>query len=115
MTAFMETALYRAKMLREWRKYVQQIARVIKEILPDAQIYVTGSTVREDQVGGSDVDILVVSENTPRKTLEKARIKAQVEEKLNLPPYHPFEIHLLTPQEAQPYLKRSKQYIQKII
>ncbi len=114
MSIFLETSKRRAEMLREWRKHVQQIARVIKELLPDAQIYVTGSTIRGDQVGGSDVDILVISPSTPRKPIEKAKIKAQVEEKLNLPPHHPFEIHILTPQEAQPYLEKTGKHIQKI-
>ncbi len=114
MTAFMEAALRRAKMLREWRTWVQHIARITREILPDAQVYVTGSTVRGDQVGGSDVDVLIISQNIPEKAIEKAKIKAVIEEKLNLPPYHPFEIHLLTPKEAQPYLKTTKQLILKI-
>ncbi len=76
MTAFMEAALRRAKMLREWRTWAQHIARITREILPDAQVYVTRSTVRGDQVGRSDVDILIIPQNTPRKPIEKAKIKA---------------------------------------
>ncbi len=115
MTVFMEAALHRVKMLQEWRTWVQRIARAAKELLPDAQVYVIGSTIRGDHVGGSDVDILIISEEIPGKAIERAEIKAIIEEKLNLPSYHPFEIHLLTPQEAEPYLRRAKQYILKIV
>ncbi len=115
MTVFMETALRRVKMLREWRTWVQRIAKVAKELLPDTQVYVIGSTIRGDYVGGSDVDILIISQEIPRKAVEIAEIKAFIEEKLNLPPYHPFEIHLLTPQEAEPYLRRAKQHVLRIV
>ncbi len=115
MTVFMETALRRAKMLWEWRTWVQRIAKVARELLPDAQVYVIGSTVRGDNVGGSDVDILIVSREIPGKAIERAEIKAIIEEKLGLPPYHPFEIHLLTPREAEPYLRRAKQHVLKIM
>jgi len=110
----MDIALRRAEMLRDWRTWVQRIAAVARELLPDAEVYVIGSVVRGDQVGGSDVDILVVSQSAPRKAVEKAKIKALIEEKLELLPHHPFEIHLLTPQEAQPYMKRAREHIEKI-
>ena len=112
---FMEIGLERAKMLREWKTWVQRIARIAQELLPDVQVYVIGSVVRGDQVGGSDVDILIISQNVPRKAIERAEIKALIEEKLELPPYHPFEIHLLTPQEAQLYLKKAGDHVQKIV
>jgi len=111
---FMDIALRRAEMLRDWRAWTQRIAAAVRELLPDAEVYVIGSVVRGDQVGGSDVDILVVSQSIPRRAIEKAKIKALIEEKLGLPPHHPFEIHLLTPQEAQPYMKRAGEYIEKI-
>jgi len=82
--------------------------------LPGAEVYVVSSVVRGDQMSGSDVDILVVSQSVPRRAIEKAKVKALIEEKLGLPLYHPFEIHLLTPQEAQPYMKRAGEYIEKI-
>ena len=115
MTAFTETAIRRVKMLREWKTWAQRIAKVAKELLPDVQVYVIGSAIRGDHVGGSDVDILIISKEVPGKAIEKAEIKAIIEEKLNLPPYHPFEIHLLTPQEAEPYLRRAKQHVLRIM
>jgi predicted nucleotidyltransferase len=60
------------------------------------------------------VDVLIISQEVPVKAIEKAKIKAAIEERLNLPPYHPFEIHLLTPQEARPYLRRANQHVLKM-
>ena len=110
----MDIALRRAEMLSDWRTWVQRIAAAARELLPDAEVYVVGSVVRGDQVGGSDVDVLVVSQSVPRKAVEKAKIKALIEEKLELPPYHPFEIHLLTPQDAQLYMRRAGEHVEKI-
>jgi predicted nucleotidyltransferase len=47
--------------------------------------------VKGESTGGSDVDILVVSERIPRNNLEIAGLKIRIGELLNLPPYHPFE------------------------
>ena len=104
----MDTSAKRSKLVSEWRPWVSRIARVVKEVIPDAEIYVAGSVVRGDSVGGSDVDILVVSRNAPSKPIDIARLKAVIEEKLCLPYYHPFEIHVLKPDEANHFIERSK-------
>ncbi|MEM4970737.1 MAG: nucleotidyltransferase domain-containing protein [Sulfolobales archaeon] len=114
MSIFMDTSARRAKLLSEWRLWVPRIAKVVKEVIPDAEIYVVGSVVRGDSVGGSDVDILVASEYTPEKNMEIARLKAAIEDKLSLPYYHPFEIHILKPGEARYFIERSRGYVLRI-
>ena len=101
-------------MLREWRIWVRKIYSVARELVADAEIYVIGSIVRGDYVGGSDVDILIVSPHIPEKPVEKGRIKTLIENKLKLPYYHPFQIHLVKPHEARLYLKRAGKHIVKI-
>jgi hypothetical protein len=59
MSSFIETSLRRAKMLREWRRWVRELCRVIDEIVPEAEVYVIGSVVRGDFVASSKI---------PRKT-----------------------------------------------
>lgn len=112
---FIESSLYRLKMVKEWRVWVERIARVAKELIPDVEVYVIGSIVRGDYVGGSDVDVLIVSRSIPEKPFERARIKVLIEERLNLPYYHPFELHLLRPGEAELYLKKARGRMVKII
>jgi len=108
------SSLKRARMLREWKMWIQKIAKAVKKLLPNAEIYIIGSIARGDYVGGSDVDILIISPNLPEKASDRAKIKVLLEEELNLPYYHPFEIHLLKPNEAKPYFRRAKRDVVKI-
>ncbi|MEM0027795.1 MAG: nucleotidyltransferase domain-containing protein [Ignisphaera sp.] len=114
MNIFMDTSAKRAKLVSEWRLWASRIARVVKEVIPDAEVYVIGSVARGDNVGGSDVDILIVSEYAPKKPIEIAKLKAFIEEILNLPYYHPFEIHILGPEEAKRHIEKSGGYVLKI-
>ncbi len=104
---YTESSILRARMLREWREWVRRIARVARELIPDAEVYVIGSIIRGDYTGGSDVDVLIVSPNAPKTLLSRAKVKVLIEERLNLPHYHPFEIHVLRPEEAEAYLRRA--------
>lgn len=111
MSAFAETLSKRAQMLRDWKLWVERIVAVAKRVIPDTEVYVVGGIVRGDSVGGSDVDVLVISPYVPEKAVEKARIKAMIEEELNLPYYHPLEIHLVTRAEAERYLRRRESHL----
>ena len=110
----MDSMAERARMIKEWRMWVSKIAEAVKELLPDAEVYVVGSVVRGDFIAASDVDVVVVSKSAPRKPIEIARLKATVEEKLNLPYYHPFEIHVLSLEEAKYFLEKSKGCVLRI-
>ncbi|MEM4281736.1 MAG: nucleotidyltransferase domain-containing protein [Candidatus Caldarchaeum sp.] len=109
MEWYFDELLQRASMVRQWRKYVREIARAVSNVLPDAKVYVFGSVVKGEAVGGSDVDILVVSQHTPASNLERARVKLRIEEEAGLPLYHPFEIHLVDEEEAEWYYRRVKE------
>jgi len=109
-----EALLERREMIINWRKWAKKIANEVKEVLPDAEIYVIGSVVRGDYTGGSDVDVLIISSQAPQKARERSRLKIIIEERLDLPYYHPFELHVLKPEEAGLYLRRAKDYVVKI-
>jgi hypothetical protein len=70
-------------------------------------LQIFGSVVRGDHTGGSDVDILIVSNSVPERLRDKARIRAMIEDEAKLPAFHPFEIHITTPEEAKTYLRRA--------
>ncbi|MEM1779045.1 MAG: nucleotidyltransferase domain-containing protein [Ignisphaera sp.] len=114
MNLFMESILKRREMLREWRIWVDKIATIARSILRDTEVYVIGSIARGNYVGGSDVDIVIVSPNIPNGALSRAGVKALIEKMLDLPYYHPFEIHLLKPEEAIRYLSRVREDVIKI-
>ena len=114
MSGLMDSAIRRAEMLKEWEKWAHEIANAVKELISEAEVYVIGSVARGDYVAGSDVDVLVISRRVPEKLSERGRIKVLIEERLNLPYYHPFEIHLVRPEEVESYLRRTGRYAIKI-
>jgi|FaiFalFF_MnMetaG_3_1042247.scaffolds.fasta_scaffold05608_3 predicted nucleotidyltransferase len=113
--SFMDTLRLRAAMVREWRRWAPSLARAVKEVLPTAEVYVIGSAVRAEASGGSDVDILIVSPDLPEGALQRAMIKVKIEEVAGLPYYHPFEMHLVTHNEAKRYLAMAGQEKERLI
>lgn len=98
----------RAEMLKEWRPWAERIAMEAEKVLPDAAVYVLGSVVRGDYTGGSDIDILIVSDKMPKGLLKRAELKGLIEEMANLPSFHPIQIHLANHEEAENYIRRSE-------
>jgi Predicted nucleotidyltransferases len=86
-------------MLRKWKEYGDRIAETASQVLGECEVFAFGSVVKGRATGGSDVDILVVSRNLPQG--DRSHLKALIEERAGLPPFHPFEIHLVTPQKAE--------------
>ncbi|MDW8063781.1 MAG: hypothetical protein RMI43_06390, partial [Candidatus Caldarchaeum sp.] len=60
-----------------------------------------------EHVAASDVDMLIISDEIPETMLERAALKVELEKKAGLPYYHPFELHLVRPDEAEPYFRRA--------
>ena len=97
--------LKRAEIVRTWRKYIPQIVKAIKEILPNSEIYVFGSAAEDKLSGGSDIDILIISGNAPKKVSDKVKLILEIEDKAELPEYHPFEFHIINFNEKDYYFK----------
>ncbi|MGC8932752.1 MAG: nucleotidyltransferase domain-containing protein [Candidatus Methanodesulfokora sp.] len=112
MEVYVEILMRRAEMVRNWREHARAIAEAARSVLPGSKIYVFGSVVRGESTGGSDVDILIVSNEVPESNLERARMKVMIEERLGLPLYHPFELHLVKEEEAKLYFKRIKEFVE---
>ncbi len=112
MESYVDILMKRVEMVKNWREYAVRIAEAVRTILPGSRIYVFGSVVKGESTGGSDVDILVFSESLPRNNLERAKIKVKIEELSNLPPYHPFEIHLVNKEEGEWYFRRIKELVE---
>lgn len=116
MNGFMDESIRRAELLREWRIWVNRLAGIAREVIGEpVEVYVVGSIVRGDYTGGSDVDVLIVSPRIPDKHVDRAGIKVLIEDRLKPPYYHPLEIHLLKPGEAEYYFKRAGRNILRIL
>lgn len=107
----LKVMLERRKLLENWRTIVKKMAAAFKEILPDAEVYVFGSVIEGRATGGSDVDVLVVSDMIPKVPHGRAEVKVAVIERLGLPLHHPFEIHIVSRDEAEWYRKHVKKLI----
>ena len=110
----MDLQRYRAEMLKEWRAWAERVARAVKRILPKSEVYVLGSVVRGDYTGGSDIDILIVSNRIPEGLLKRAELKRSIEETANLPITHQIQIHLTRRSEADNYIRRAGKDIIKL-
>jgi len=109
MENYFDILMERAKIVKKWKEYTAKIVEVAKTILPDSRVYVFGSIVKGEAVGGSDIDILIVSKHIPKNNTKRAEIKVKIEELASLPLYHPFEFHLVNEEEAEWYFKRVKE------
>ncbi|MEM2608069.1 MAG: nucleotidyltransferase domain-containing protein [Thermoproteota archaeon] len=112
MEAYFDILMKRAEMVKNWKKYVGEVAKAVKSLLPDSRIYVFGSVVKGEYTGGSDVDILIVSKEAPRSSLERVKIRMMIEESANLPPYHPFEFHIVDEEEGKRYFSKIKEIVE---
>ena len=101
----LETMLERRRLLENWRRLVAKAARVVKQLYPEAQIYLTGSVVRGDYIAASDVDLVIVLDHEPTMR-EAAEVIARVWEALDLPPSHPLELHVVGPKGLEKYRRR---------
>lgn len=85
-------------MIDNHKKYLKRIYKSVNKILPESKVYLFGSILKRNLVGGSDIDILIIAD-IPRNHLKRAEIISEIEEDALLPFIHPFEFHLLTQEE----------------
>jgi len=106
--SLIDLAAERAKMLKNWRRLAEAVARGAREVLGEgAEAYVFGSAARGKLSGLSDVDVLIVSPSGPMSALEEARAKAEIELRAGLALGNPFEIHIMPREEAEAFLQRA--------
>lgn len=101
-------------MLKDWRAWAERVAIAAEKILPKSEVYVLGSIVRGDYTGGSDIDILIISDTIPEGLLKRAEVKSSIEETAKLPITHKIQIHLTKRSEANNYIRRAGRNIIKL-
>jgi predicted nucleotidyltransferase len=77
--------------------------------LKDARVYLFGSFVEGRHLPSSDIDVLIVSKNMPKKVSERSKIKAKIWKKIGL--FSPFELHLVNEEEFEWY----KRFVKKLV
>ena len=93
----------REEFFRNAERNLEELAKRVRCLLPDAEIFVFGSYARGDHDPYfSDIDVLVVSERVRgMPAIERARITAGLREG----PNYIFQIHLVSPEEFEIYRK----------
>ncbi|MEM0011432.1 MAG: nucleotidyltransferase domain-containing protein [Nitrososphaerota archaeon] len=95
----------RFKSLLKWRDHLPELLEAVRSVLPDAEVYVFGSALRNKLTANSDVDILVISDRALGS--QRHKLAAAIEEKLRNP--FIFEIHLTTKEKLAWYKKHAKE------
>jgi len=81
----------RFKDLLRWRQQLPGLLKAVRKVLPDGDVYVFGSALRDELTANSDVDVLIVSENI--KERHRQGVAVAIEEELENPWI--FEMHLV--------------------
>jgi len=94
----------RAEMIEAYRKFLPKIAEAIREVLgSNARVYLFGSVVEGKTVASSDVDVMIIADVAGN--LKRAELLAEIEERAELPFFHPFEFHLMNDEEFEVWMK----------
>jgi hypothetical protein len=99
----LERQRYRRKYFENYRFYVKKIAKLAEEMLGSVRVLVFGSVIENAYHPGSDIDVLMISEDLPSELEERAKIRTKI--KAGIDPFSPFQIHLATPKEFEDWLK----------
>jgi len=93
---------YRSRLLllREWRSVAYRIARMIKNLYPEAEVYLIGGVAEKRITVNSDIDVAIVFKKELVKN-ERIDILTRVWELMDntIPLYYPIEIHILSTSE----------------
>jgi len=99
-----EAQKVRERYINNLEKYLKIIKRRAKKILgEDTKVYLFGSFLKGNFGPKSDIDILIVSPKVPIQVGKKSEILIYL--KKGFSAYHPFEIHLATPEIFENWYK----------
>ncbi|MEM5777146.1 MAG: nucleotidyltransferase domain-containing protein [Candidatus Aenigmatarchaeota archaeon] len=71
--------------------------------MKEADFYLFGSFVEGKYLPTSDIDVLIVSNNMPKKVSERSKIKAKIWKNIGI--FNPFELHMVNYDEFEWYKK----------
>lgn len=91
------------KYFRNYLSFAKTIKKEAEKKLEKPKVFIFGSVVKGKAKIGSDIDILIVSK-TFKDPLKRGEFLAKIEEKLG--EFHPFEFHLVTPEDYKNWYSR---------
>jgi len=92
-------AVKRREVFENLSEYLAKIKKVVKNIDPQAEIYLFGSVAEGNYILSSDIDILIITDK-PREKIVTELWKNGISD--------PFEIHIYTVEYLDLFKKRAK-------
>ncbi len=92
-------AIKRREVFKNLNGYLARIKKVVKNIDPQAEIYLFGSVAEGNYILSSDIDILIITDK-PREKIVTELWKNGISD--------PFEIHIYTVEYLDLFKKRAK-------
>lgn len=83
--------------------YGEKLKSSAQKLFPDVKVFLFGSVVKEKCRPDSDFDVLVVTEKVPANIFQQVRAKMEIVKDF---PNHPFELHLVTPEQFENWYQR---------
>ncbi len=93
-------------MLR-WKEHLPRLLSAVKAAIPDGEVYIFGSLVRDELTAGSDIDVLIVSDKI--STSNRHELALAIEDELKRPPI--FELHLTDREKLDWYRRHAKEMV----
>ncbi|MEM4660861.1 MAG: nucleotidyltransferase domain-containing protein, partial [Thermosphaera sp.] len=90
---------HRAEVFRNLEHYLKVIVKAVKELDEKAEVYLFGSVAEGTYTLSSDIDVLVVTDQSPENVLVKLWEKGIKD---------PFEVHIIRREMLDLYKRRSK-------
>lgn len=97
----LERKAEREKYFKNYLKYARMAKKIAKKELKDVKVFVFGSVVKKEHTPASDIDLLIVSKNMPKRMKDRAEIQAKILKKIGI--FSPFEIHMVNEREFKWY------------
>jgi predicted nucleotidyltransferase len=96
----------REKYFKDYKSYAKILKETAKKVLKDekVKVLVFGSVVENDFTLSSDIDVLVISDKSPRKGIKRGKVLSKLYSSIG--ESHPFEIHLVTRKDWERWYKR---------
>ncbi|RLI97063.1 MAG: DNA polymerase subunit beta [Candidatus Aenigmatarchaeota archaeon] len=99
----LERKIENEKYFRNFLKYAKIAKRIAEKELKDVRVFIFGSIVKKEHTPASDIDLLIISKNMPKRISERAKIQAKILKKIGI--FSPFEIHMVNEEEFKWYEK----------
>ncbi len=99
--------------LRRWREYAEKVCRAVRDIIPDAEVYVIGGVAEGRTTIYSDIDILIIVKEAdlPARKRLLVDLLERAMDAYGLPWDAPVELHIVGEAEAKEYFKHSRRVV----